>query len=90
MTFDKWMDDTYGEDTRPDLRRMARESWRAAQEEIQKRAVEKIRADCTACGGSGYASHPDDPNPTDCEYCGRPIRTVATLPLEGDDAVRRR
>jgi hypothetical protein len=35
MKFDEWMDEQYGEDTRPDLRRMAGEAWAAGQKALR-------------------------------------------------------
>jgi hypothetical protein len=62
-----------------------KQAYRAGQAEMRERAAEASRLDCQACGGSRHASHPLDPDPVECEYCGRPCRRIASLPLEGDD-----
>jgi hypothetical protein len=88
MTYEEWFKQELHNGLVDDLqgdRLMTKEAYRAGQEEMRKRSAAKIRADCIACGGSGYGSHPNDPDPTECEYCGRLLRSVANLPLEGDD-----
>lgn len=44
-------------------------------------AANKVRHDCSVCGGSGYAeyqNHPED-EPMQCEYCGRPMEAIRAL-----------
>ena len=48
-------------------------------------AVNAVRAKCKPCGGAGSMSHPDDPDPEECMYCGVPIAAIRAAAKEQSD-----
>lgn len=53
-------------------------------------AIAKVRHDCPACDGSGYAAYTnnlEDDGTRECEYCGRPMAAIrALLPSDAKDS----
>lgn len=67
------------------IRARVREGVRGAVEEFRERVVKLVRHECIACGGSGYMPG-SELEPSECEYCGRPIAAIYGLPPEEEAA----
>jgi hypothetical protein len=87
MTFDEWLDEQYGEDTDPFVRRVASEAWSTGQKIFKEAAIE-------ACieSESEYGEEHDPmcdcvtPVEDECScYMSRARRKIEAISLEEDD-----